>query len=90
MSERATASDAAPVFAPLYVWKAASVMNASSTANAVPTIVIIGVPRAGSVSSGAVRRRRTAAINSTATAAAHRIMAPASGRLTTHQQIALW
>jgi hypothetical protein len=62
-------------------------MNASRTANAVPTIVIIGVPRAGSLSSGAVRRRRTAVINNTATTAAPRTIAPATGRLTMHQHL---
>src|SRR5205085_12145121 len=84
MSKRATASVAAPAFAPLYVWKAASVMNASSTANVVPTNVIIGVARPGSLTSGAARRRRTAAINSTATAVAPTTMAAARGRLMTH------
>jgi hypothetical protein len=45
------------------------------------------VPRPGSLRSGRVRRRRTAVINSAATAAAHRTIAPANGRLTMSEHL---
>src|SRR5436305_3729822 len=52
ISSTATASDRAPLLAPLKVWKAAKVTNARRTANAVLTIMIIGVPRVGSARRG--------------------------------------